>query len=508
MTPVLLAPGDPAADLSPERRERDRIEADGMADVVVIGGGITGAGVALDAASRGLTVTLLEQSDLAFGTSRWSSKLVHGGLRYLAQGDVGVAWESAVERGRLMRVIAPFLIRPLAQVIPIMDDDPTNRIILTRLGLAAGDVMRFGARTTRSTLPGARTLTRAKVEQLLPGIDCGRLRGGLLSWDGSLEDDARLTIAVARTAAAFGARILTGMRVTQAAGDTVHVHDAASGDNFDIRARHVVNATGVWAAALAPGVPLTASRGTHVVLRRSSVGSPRAAMTVPVPDMRGRYCFVLPRPDGLVIAGITDIAEPGPIPLVPAVPEQDIDWILAQISRVLRTPLDRSDAVGAFTGLRPLIDSNGVETADISRRHQISLGSDGVWTVTGGKLTTYRRMAQDVVDQLTDEPCRTTQIGLVGAGALQMAQGLPARLIRRYGAEAPRVAALAASDPRLLEPIAPGIPVLGVEFLFGLKAEGARTAADLVERRTRIDLINDDLTVAVPIAQSYVAEAL
>jgi len=505
MTPVLLAPGDPAADLSPARRARDVADAVQATDVVVIGGGITGAGIALDAASRGMKVTLFERCDVAFGTSRWSSKLIHGGLRYLAHGDVAVAWESAVERGRLMRVIAPFLIRPLAQVIPIMDDDPTNRVVLTRLGLAAGDALRVGARTLRSTLPGARTLTRAKVEQLLPGIDVRHVRGGLLSWDGSLEDDARLTIAVARTAAAFGARILTGMHVVSAVGDRVQVRDTASGDVFELHARHVVNATGVWAGELAPDVTLTTSRGTHVVLRRARVGSPRAAMTVPVPDMRGRYCFLLPRPDGLVIAGITDIAETGPIPLVPSVPDQDVDWILAQISRVLRTPLTRSDVIGAFTGLRPLIDKPGTATADISRRHRISQGTDGVWTITGGKLTTYRRMAQDVVDRITNEPCRTTEIGLIGTGPLRAAHGLPARLIRRYGAEAPRVAALADEDAGLLAPIAPGIPALGVEFLFGLRSEGARIAADLVERRTRIDLVDVDRAVATPIAEDFVA---
>lgn len=507
MTDVLLAPGDPAADLSPARRNRDLAECDQPTDVIVIGGGITGVGVALDAASRGLRVTLLERFDLAFGTSRWSSKLVHGGLRYLAQGDVSVAWESAVERGRLMRVIAPFLIRPLPQVIPIMDDDHGMRAVATRIGLAAGDALRIGSGTFRTTLPGARTLSRTKVAQLLPAIDTAHLRGGLLSWDGSLEDDARLTIAVARTAAAFGARILTGMQVLRAEGDRVIGCHVDTGESFEIRARHVVNATGVWSDTLAPGIPLTASRGTHVVLRRSRVGNPKAALTVPVPEMRGRYCFVLPRPDGLAIAGITDIHEPKPIPLVPDSPTDDIDWILQHVSRVLDTPLSLADAVGAFTGLRPLVGADGIPTSDISRQHLVSQGSDGVWTVTGGKLTTYRRMAQDVVDNLTVEPCRTTHISLIGTGPLRSAHGLPARLIRRYGAEAPRVAAYADDAPHLLQPIAPGIPVLGVEFVYGSLVEGARHPDDLLERRTRIDLVTEDMERARPFAEAQLADA-
>ena len=508
MSPRVLDPGDPGADLSPARRRQDLDAAQGSVDLVVIGGGITGAGVALDAASRGLRVVLIEAVDFAFGTSRWSSKLVHGGLRYLATGNVGTAWESAVERGHLMRTIAPFLIRPMAQVVPIMDDTPTASALLTRLGFAAGDVLRAGSRTRRSTLPTARTLPASKVRRLIPAIDAARLRGGLLSWDGSLEDDARLTIAVARTAAAYGAHILTGMRVIEADATGVVAEGSMTGERLSVRARHVINATGVWSAAFDADITITPSRGTHVVLRAERLAHPRAAMTVPVPDMSGRYCFLLPRPDGLVIAGITDVAEPGPIAAVPDVPPEDVAWILEQVSRSLQQPITADDAVGAFTGLRPLVQlaesPEATATSDVSRQHLVAQGPNGVWTVTGGKLTTYRRMAEDVVNRITSQPCQTKDIALIGAGGLTQAQGLPARLIRRYGAEAPRVAELARDEPALLQPVAPGIPALGVEFAFGVLNEGARSAADLIERRCRISLVDADVQRALPAAEAAI----
>lgn len=504
MSPRVLNPGDPGADLSPARRRRDLDEVQAPVDVVVIGGGITGAGVALDAASRGLTVVLIEAVDLAFGTSRWSSKLVHGGLRYLATGDVATAWESAVERGYLMRTIAPFLIRPMAQVVPIMDDTPTSTALLTRLGFAAGDALRAGSRTRRVMLPTARTLPASKVRHLIPAIDVARLRGGLLSWDGSLEDDARLTIAVARTAAAYGAHVLTGMRVLQADATGVVAQATATEERLNIRARHVINATGVWSAAFDTDITITPSRGTHVVLRASRLEHPRAAMTTPVPNMRGRYCFLLPRPDSLVIAGITDVAQTGPICEVPDVPPEDVAWILEQVSRDLQQPLTTDDVVGAFTGLRPLVhpteSPSAGPTSDVSRQHLVAQGPNGVWTVTGGKLTTYRRMAEDVVNRITNVPCGTKNIALIGAGGLTQAQGLPARLIRRYGAEAPRVAALAHDEPQLLDPVAPGVPALGVEFAFGVLSEGARTTADLIERRCRISMVEADVEKALPAA--------
>lgn len=504
MSTEYLQVGDPLADLSPARRREDESAlTTTVFDVIVIGGGITGAGIALDAATRGLSVLVLEGQDLAFGTSRWSSKLVHGGLRYLANGQVDVAWESAVERGHLMTTIAPHLVRPLAQVVPIMNDTSFGSAVLTRAGFAAGDALRALSRTSRHILPGAKVISPAKTRRLLPAIDSTRLRGGLLAWDGLLEDDARLVVAVARTAAAYGARILTGHHVLFADSTGVLVVNQAD-EQIEVRARNVISATGVWAETFDKEVVITPSRGTHLVLRAETLQRPRAAMTIPVPEMHGRYCFVLPRPDGLLLAGITDIDEPGPIPDVPRTPPVDIDWILGQVSRVLQSPLGAADVVGAFTGLRPLVAPPVAldgETADISRRHLVRRGANGVITVTGGKLTTYRRMAQDAVDLISAGPCRTTDIALVGAGPAAPAQSLPARLIRRYGAEAARVAALADGHPDLLEPLAPGLGVRGVELVFAVRCEGARSVADVLERRTRLALVPADLAAALPRAE-------
>ena len=245
MSVDFLPVGDPLADLSPERRRQDvSALATTVFDVIVIGGGITGTGIALDAATRGLSVLLLESNDLAFGTSRWSSKLVHGGLRYLANGQVDVAWESAVERGHLMTNIAPHLVRALAQVVPIMNDTSFGSAVLTRAGFAAGDALRALSRTSRHVLPGAHVISPAKTCRLLPAIDASRVRGGLLAWDGLLEDDARLVVAVARTAAAYGARILTGHRVLSADGTSVSVVNDEN-EQIEIPAKNVISATGV-----------------------------------------------------------------------------------------------------------------------------------------------------------------------------------------------------------------------------------------------------------------------
>jgi len=285
-------------------------------DVVVVGGGITGAGVALDAASRGLSVALLERRDLAFGTSRWSSKLIHGGLRYLEHGDVGLAWESARERARLMGTIAPHLVRALPFVTPLGPGMDRRKAAKTQVGLRVGDGLRIGARTSRRVLPPSRRVSALEARRLAPALSPD-LRAAMLSWDGQLEDDARLVVAVARTAAALGARILTYAGVTGVDGDGVGAVDALTGAAFGVRARHVVVATGVWAGELTPSVALRPSRGSHLLVPAGRLGDPRAAVNVPVPGERGRWVFALPRADGLVAIGLTDVAADGPIPDIP-----------------------------------------------------------------------------------------------------------------------------------------------------------------------------------------------
>ena len=487
-------------DLTSARRDRDleHLEAGHVVDVLVIGGGITGCGVALDAASRGLDVALVEAHDLAFGTSRWSSKLVHGGLRYLAHGDIAVAWESAVERGYLMSRIAPHLIRPLPHVMPWGAD--LRERSLVRMGLAAADVLRMVARTPRGTLGRSRTLDTATALQLIPALNPSGVAGATAHWDGQLVDDARLVVAVARTAARYGARIVTRTPALDVSGAGARVRDD-HGRSIDIHARNVIVATGVWTSVLDPQTHLTASRGSHVLLTPESLGHPRAALTVPVPGERSRYVFALPTREGFVIAGITDDEVSGALPDVPTAPDSDVTWILEHLSRALARPLTMADVIGTYAGLRPLVSTPGAPSADISRRHLVERRPEGHVVVTGGKLTTYRRMAEDAVNALgLGIPSVTTSLPLVGAQSRRtpVPAGMPRRLVERYGAEAPRVLAHAAGDRALTEPVASGVPTLGVEIVHAVRCEGARDVEDVVERRTRIALVPAHLERAGP----------
>lgn len=515
-------PADSSLTAARRARELARL-ADGTAvDVLVVGLGATGAGAALDAASRGLTVAAIDAHDLAFGTSRWSSKLIHGGLRYLASGQLGVAHESAVERGVLMKRTAPHLVRAQPFVFPLNALTPRRNSALAWAGLKAGDLLRASARTARATLPGPRRLSAVETLQLAPGLRPYGLRGGLLSWDGQLADDARLVTALARTAAAHGAHVLTRTRALVLTGSGARVRDELTGEETGIRARTVINATGVWAGGLVDGVRLRPSRGTHLVLRAESLSGLTAGMHIPVPGETNRFVLVLPQGDGRVYVGLTDEPVDGPIPDVPQVPETDIGFLLDVLNSALEVPVRRADVIGAFAGLRPLLDDVPAaggsshpsgRTADISRKHAVLTSADGVVTIVGGKLTTYRRMAQDAVDAalaaraLTAGPCRTADLPLVGAAAPGVLAGLdaPRRLIRRYGTEAPAVHALGRTDPSLLEPVIPDHPVTRAELLWAVRHEGALDESDLLDRRTRIGLVPADREAALAAARAALA---
>lgn len=484
------------ASLTPARRaeELERL-ADGEAvDLVVVGGGITGAGVALDAASRGLSVALLERDDLAYGTSRWSSKLIHGGLRYLQHGEWGLAWESARERALLMERIAPHLVRPLASVIPLHGGIERRQAATIMAGLRVGDGLRAGARTSRRLLPPPRRISALEARRLAPALAEDGLRGALLNWDGQLEDDARLVVAVARTAAAHGARILTRVRVTGIQPGAVTATDERSGAALTIRARHVILATGVWAGELTSAVRLRPSRGSHLLVPAERLGAPRAAVNLPVPGEPGRWVFALPRTDGLVAIGLTDVPVDAPTtdPRPDAAEEAEL---LAHAGAALETRLDAADVAGRYAGLRPLLagDGDGNElTADLSRRHAVVEDPDtGALAVVGGKLTTYRRMAQDAVDRITTRPCRTARLPLVGAAppAALRSVAAPAALVRRHGTEAPAVVALADGRPELLELLAPGVPWCAAELLWAVRHELVLEPEDLADRRTRAGLV-------------------
>jgi glycerol-3-phosphate dehydrogenase len=496
--------------LSPARRERALEEVSGSsADVVVVGGGVTGAGVALDAASRGLSVVLLERSDLASGTSRWSSKLVHGGLRYLAHGEIGLARESARERAVLMGSTAPHLVRALPFLVP----DAAGRDVtaLAAAGGRLGDLVRRSVPGGRGSLPSTRRVSRAEVSRLVPGVRAGR--GGVVFWDGQLVDDARLVVALARTAAAHGAQVLTGATVDAVDGADVHL-DLDNGEALTLRAGVVVNAAGVWSQRLAPGIRLVPSRGSHLVVPGDRLGSPTAALTVPLPGSRSRYVFALPQADGLVYLGLTDEPVSGPVPDDDPVPSDDeVRQLLDTVNRVLASPLDRSDVVGAYAGYRPLVlpesagTGPGDATADLSRKHLLRW--DGaVLSVVGGKLTTYRAMAEETVDAVVARLGRgaarseTARLPLVGAAprtALERVEA-PARLVARYGTEAPVVAALGA------EPVVEGRAETVGELRFAVRHEGARSVSDLLDRRTRIGLVPADRERALPVAERVLAE--
>ena len=490
-------------------------------DVLVIGGGITGAGVALDAASRGYSVALVEQADFASGTSSRSSKLVHGGLRYLQNFDLGLVREALLERQLMVR-LAPHLVRPLPFVLPAFDGSrrPDR---LTGIGLNMYDVMaapslraRRDARRAMAADGDAdwsparhRLISGAEVTELLPAITARRPSGGYLFYD-CQTDDARLVLTVLGEAERFGAVCANGMRVTglraepgQESGAVVE--DREGGGTFTLRADNVVNATGVWADRICPGelhseagLPRIApSRGTHVTLRHEDLPLHAGAI---VPAGEGRSIFALPWL-GRTLVGTTDNNYDGNIDHVrPSA--RDIDYLLGAVNDFFGASLGPGDATGAYAGVRPLVSSGDTrKSVDISRKAELYETSSGLITITGGKLTTWRRMARLVVDRIVerdgrDAPCRTHEIPLgapVDAAELPRVDGVPEdaypMLAGRYGYEAAGVLRTAAATAGLAAPIVDGRPDLVAEAAFAARHEQARTVGDVLLRRTRLGLL-------------------
>jgi glycerol-3-phosphate dehydrogenase len=354
------------------------------------------------------------------------------------------------------------------------------------------------------------------VSELVPGVRTGR--GGVVFWDGQLVDDARLVVALARTAAGHGAQVLTGATVDAVDGADVHL-DRDDGGALALRAGVVVNAAGVWSQRLAPDIRLVPSRGSHLVVRGERLGSPTAALTVPLPGSRSRYVFALPQRDGLVYLGLTDEPVSGPVPDEDPVPsDAEVRQLLETVNQVLASPLSVADVVGSYAGLRPLVlpESAGAghgprgpasATADLSRKHLLRWDGS-VLSVVGGKLTTYRAMAEEAVDAVVARlgrgalRSRTTRVPLVGAASrdeLTRVQA-PERLVARYGTEAPTVDALGS------EPVIEGRAETVGELRFAVRHEGARSVSDLLDRRTRIGLVPADRARAVPAAERVLAE--
>jgi len=447
-------------------------------------------------------VLLVEKHDLAFGTSRWSSKLVHGGLRYLATGNVGIARRSAIERGILMTRNAPHLVKAMPQLVPLLPSMNSASRALVRFGFVAGDGLRMLAGTPASTLPRSRRIDATRAIELAPTVRRDGLAGGLLAYDGQLIDDARLVTAVARTAAQHGARVLTRVAASNATGTSVTLTDQITGESLEVSARAVINAAGVWAGDVDSSIELRPSRGTHLVFDAAAFGNPTAALTIPIPGELNRFVFAMPEQLGRVYLGLTDEDAPGPIPDVPEPTSAEVAFLLDTVNTALDVALGPADVIGSYAGLRPLIDTGEGRTADVSREHAVVESAAGVISVIGGKLTEYRFMAEDVLDRaitlrgLTATACRTRNLPLVGApsnpvATLRSPADLPSSLVARYGAEAPNVVAAAGCD-RPTEPVADGIDVTRAEFEYAVTHEGALSVDDIVDRRTRIGLVQAD----------------
>jgi glycerol-3-phosphate dehydrogenase len=503
-------------------------------DVIVVGGGVTGAGVALDAATRGYSVALIERGDFAVGTSSRSSKLVHGGLRYLQNFDLGLVREALLER-QLLVALAPHLVRPLPLVVPAFDGARLDR--LTGVGLNFYDVMsvsdrrsvgeRLRARRSRRTREaeergadgGGRTaveegeswsperhrvISGEEVVELLPALAGREPTSGYLFYD-CQTDDVRLVLTILGEAERFGAvcanRVQAlGLILEDGRTTGVRALDRESGAELELRGGHVVNATGVWADRLAAGSELPGirpSRGTHLVLRHRDL--PLAGGAI-VPAGEGRSIFALPWL-GRTLVGTTDRDYEGDLEHV-SVSEADVEYLLQAINDFFATNLSEGDLAGAYAGVRPLISSGDPKkSVDISRRAELYEGESGMLTITGGKLTTWRRMAKMTVDRIVardarEAACRTHEIPLgqaIDPGELERVPGVAeesyAALAGRYGYAARGVLELAAERPELAQPIIAGLPDLLAEVVLAARREQARSIGDVLLRRTRLGLL-------------------
>ncbi|CAN5837030.1 glycerol-3-phosphate dehydrogenase [soil metagenome] len=488
----------------------DDLRSEDGFDVVVVGGGITGVGVALDAVTRGLRTALVERDDFAAGTSSKSSKLVHGGLRYLQQGDVRLVYEALRERYRLARNAA-HLVRVLPFMIPVLTKDS---VVSRKIARALGTAMWMYDLTGGFRIGKFhKRLSADQAFEHMPTARRDRLKSAYLYFDATA-DDARLTLDVAKTAASHGATMLNRCAVVgfAAAASGVRVRDGVGGDEFDVRARVVVNAAGVWSDEVRslheghhPGT-LRPAKGVHITVPWEKLRND-VAVVIPVPGDK-RSLFVVPwgeLPDGTFrhcYVGTTDTEYAGPID-DPQCTADDVNYIIgalnAALDRTLTEPITVEDVSGTWAGLRPLVAAASSErTADLSRRHMVSTSDDGVVRVTGGKLTTYREMAEDTVDVVMKRlgrsgRCRTKRLALVGSdGVVPTSQpGTPmAHLVGRFGNQAPRVLALADDDPGLLDALVPGLPYLRAEAVFAVRHEMATTLIDVMTRRTRAHLLD------------------
>jgi glycerol-3-phosphate dehydrogenase len=487
-------------------RLRERFEAQIPWDIAVIGGGATGVGVAVDAASRGLSVALVEAHDFGKGTSSRSTKLVHGGVRYLEQGNIPLVMSALKERG-LMRQNAPHLVHDLAFVVPNYSwwEAPFYGVGLKLYDLLAGKYG-FGA---------SRLLSKEETLERLPALEPEGLLGGVVYFDGQF-DDARLLIHLGLTAADLGATLVnycpaTGLlRDAEGYVNGVTARDEETGEVLTIPARVVVNATGVFTDSIRrmadPGAEqlVVASQGIHLVFERSFLKGDTALMVPRTSD--GRVLFVIPW-HGHAVAGTTDTPVAAPS-LEPRPLEEEIDFVLETAGRYLTRPPSRADVLAVFVGLRPLVKGEA-KTSALSRDHVIHVDPSGLLTITGGKWTTYRHMAEDCVDhaitlgRLPDLPCATKNLHIHGYLKDSAALGS----LEVYGSDAEAIRTLA-RDPKLAAPLHPALPYIAAEVVWAARAEMARTVEDVLARHTRALFLNANAAIAMaePVARLLAAE--
>ena len=476
-------------------------------DIAVIGGGATGMGVAVDAASRGLSVVLLEAHDFGKGTSSRSTKLVHGGVRYLEQGNIPLVMSALKERG-LMRQNAPHLVHDLAFVVPNYSwwEAPFYGIGLKLYDMLAG---RYG-------FGASKLLSKEETLERLPGLEPDELRGGVVYYDGQF-DDARLLIHLAMTAADHGGVLLNYCPVTGVLRDGdgyvngVQARDAESGEELTIHARMVVNATGVFTDSVRRMADteaeqlVVASQGIHLVFERSFLKGDTALMVPKTSD--GRVLFVIPW-HGHAVAGTTDTPV-DEATLEPRPYEEEIEFILETAARFFVRPPSREDVLAVYVGLRPLVKGDG-KTSALSRDHVIHVDTSGLLTITGGKWTTYRHMAEDCVDhaitlgRLPDAECATKNLRIHG----YMEESAALGDLQVYGADAEKVRAIADAAPELGVRLHAELPYVGAEVVWAAREEMARTVEDVLARHTRALFLNARAAtgMAEPVARLLAAE--
>ena len=465
-------------------------QLDGSFDVLVIGGGATGLGVAVDAATRGYRTALVEAGDFAQATSSRATKLVHGGVRYLASGQIHLVYEALHERAVMLRN-APHLVKAQAFVTPAYH---WWELPYYGAGLKLYDVI-----SGRSSMGPTRLLGRKEMQARLPGIAAENLKGGILYHDGQF-DDARLALALGRTAEDAGAVVLNYVRakgLTKQDGKVLGatVQDLETGLEVTVRAKAVINATGIFVDEVrrqddpARARLLSVSRGTHIVVGPEVLGGADAIMVPKTED--GRIIFAIPWL-GKVVIGTTDLAAPS-VEMEPGHEASEIAFLLETINPYLRVKITEADILSVFSGLRPLVTGDSKTTSKLSREHHIDASPSGLVTVAGGKWTTYRRMAEDTLDfaikqgLLPEKSCVTGRVRLHGAPAIEtIAEGE----LARFGTDADAVRALAAKDPALAERLDPALPFTFAEVVYAVRAEMARTVEDVLSRRTRALLLD------------------